>query len=87
LKIAPNGLLPGKPSLASRWKPAAVGLEMFGGLGNSRAFGGPFEMQPHYLSPILMFHPSEHVMIHLGAAFGLTGVSDDLIRTGVALEF
>ena len=82
-----HGLAPRKPNLASRWKPAAIGLELFGGLGNSRAFGGSFDVQPHYLSPILMFHPSEHLMIHLGAAFGLTGVSDDLIRTGIALEF
>ena len=34
-----------------------------------------------------MFHPSAHVMVHVAAAFGLSGVSDDLIRTGVALEF
>ena len=45
----------------SRWKPTAIGLELFGGLGNNRAF--------------------------VGAAFGLSGVSDDLIRTGVAFEF
>jgi hypothetical protein len=82
-----HGMPAGKPTLTSRWKPAAIGLELFGGLGNSRAFGGSFNVQPHYLSPILMFHPSEHVMIHIGAAFGLTGVSDDLIRTGIALEF
>jgi hypothetical protein len=82
-----HGLPPAKPSRVSRWMPAAVGLELFGGLGNSRAFGGSFDVQPHYLSPIVMFHPSEHVMIHLGAAFGLTGVSDDLVRTGVAWEF
>lgn len=77
----------GKQTLTSRFMPAAIGLELFGGLGNSRAFGGSFEVQPHYLSPILMFHPSEHMMIHIGAAFGLTGVSDDLVRTGVAFEF
>lgn len=82
-----HGMPAGKPTLTSHWKPAAIGLELFGGLGNSRAFGGSFNVQPHYLSPILMFHPSEHVMIHIGAAFGLTGVSDDLIRTGIALEF
>jgi len=82
-----HGLPEGGPTVASRWKPVAIGVELFGGLGNSRAFGGPFDVQPHYLSPILMFHPSEHVMIHIGAAFGLTGVSDDLVRTGVALEF
>ena len=45
----------------SRWRPAAIGLELFGGLGNNRAF--------------------------VGTAFGLSGVSHDLIRTGVALEF
>lgn len=83
----PHGLPEGKPTLASRWRPAAIGLELFGGLGNSRAFGGSFDVQPHYLSPILMFHPSEHLMVHLGAAFGLTGVSDDLVRTGIAWEF
>ncbi|MBI3910375.1 MAG: hypothetical protein HY320_05510 [Armatimonadetes bacterium] len=82
-----HGLPPGEPTRASRWKPAAIGLEMFGGLGNSRAFGGPFKVQQHYLQPILMFHPREGLMIHIGWAMGLTGVSDDLLRTGVAFEF
>ena len=82
-----HGQPPGPPPRAGRWKPAAVGLELFGGLGNNRAFGGSFDVQPHYLSPLLMFHPSAHVMVHVAAAFGLSGVSDDLIRTGVALEF
>jgi hypothetical protein len=77
----------GKRTLASRFTPAAIGLECFGGLGNSRAFGGSFDVQPHYLSPIIMFHPWHNVMIHIGAAFGLSGVSDDLVRTGVAFEF
>ncbi|MBI1953534.1 MAG: hypothetical protein HYS41_05355 [Candidatus Omnitrophica bacterium] len=69
-----------------RLKAVAVGLELFGGLGNNRAFGGSFNQQPHYLSPILMFHPSKHTMVHIGAAFGLSGVSDDLVRTGVSFE-
>src|SRR3989338_10549343 len=76
-----HGVPAGEPTAESHWKPAAIGLELFGGLGNINAFGGPFDVQPHYLSPLLMFHPREHVMVHIGAAFGLTGVSDDLIRT------
>lgn len=82
-----RSLTAGAASAGSRPALAAVGLELFGGLGNSRAFGGSFDVQPHYLSPIVMFHPSDHVMIHVGAAFGLTGVSDDLVRTGIAWEF
>ncbi|MDO8586381.1 MAG: heavy metal-binding domain-containing protein [Armatimonadota bacterium] len=82
-----HGLPPGKPTPASRWKPAAIGIEMYGGLGNNRAFSGPFKVQQHYLQPIIMFHPRKDMMVHVGVAIGLTGVSDDLIRTGVAFEF
>ncbi len=65
---------------------AAFGVELFGGIGNSGAFGGPVRVQQHYLSPILMLHPRERMMIHVAAAFGLTGVSDDFLRIGLAWE-
>jgi len=81
-----HGLPPGRATHASRWKPAAIGVELFGGVGNSGAFGGPFQVQQHYLSPIIMFHPREDMMVHIAAAFGLTRVSDDLLRIGVAFE-
>ncbi|MDO8683338.1 MAG: heavy metal-binding domain-containing protein [Armatimonadota bacterium] len=82
-----HGLPPGSPTRSSRWKPAAIGIEMYGGLGNNHAFSGPFKVQQHYIQPIIMFHPRENMMIHLGAAIGLTPVSDDLIRVGVGFEF
>jgi len=82
-----HGLPPGKPTRLSRWKPAAIGLELYGGVGNNHAFGGPSKVQQHYLQPIIMFHPRKDMMIHIATAFGLTGVSDDLLRTGVAFEF
>ncbi|MBI3944294.1 MAG: hypothetical protein HY321_00065 [Armatimonadetes bacterium] len=82
-----HGLPLGGPTRASRWKPAALGVELYGGLGNSRAFGGPFPVQPHYLGPILMFHPREGMMLHISAGIGLTPVSDDLLRTAVGFEF
>ncbi|MCL5105191.1 MAG: hypothetical protein M1133_13910 [Armatimonadetes bacterium] len=82
-----HGLPPGKPTFSSRWKPAAIGAEMYGGLGNSNAFGGPFSEQPHYFQPIVMFHPSKGVMVHIGAAIGLNRVSDNLLRTAVGFEF
>lgn len=69
------------------WKPTGIGFELYGGLGNSGAFGGPFKVQPHYLQPIVMFHPAPNVMVHIAPAFGLTPVSDDLFRTAVGFEF
>lgn len=72
---------------AGGWKPAAVGLEVYGGLGNSRAFGGPFRAQQHYLQPVVAFHPGRTLMIHIGLAVGLTGPSDLLLRTAVSLGF
>lgn len=67
------------------WKPVAIGVELYGGLGNNHAFGGPIRMQQHYIQPTVMFH-QRNMMIHLGAAFGLTSVSDDLIRLGMGFE-
>lgn len=69
------------------WKPAAAGVELYGGLGNNRAFGGRFSVQQHYLQPVVMFHLPRGVMFHVGAAIGLTPVSDNLLRTAVGFEF
>lgn len=69
------------------WKPAGYGFELYGGVGNSRAFGGPFNTQQHYFQPVIMFHPARNVMVHVGLAKGLTGVSDTLLRASVGIEF
>lgn len=71
----------------SGWRPTAVGLELYGGLGNSRAFGGSFNVQQHYLQPVVMFHPARNVMLHVGVAVGLTPVSDTLVRTSLGFGF
>lgn len=81
-----HGLPPGKLAARSRWKPAALGLEFFGGLGNINAFGGSIKNQQHYVSPIIMFHPTKRVMLHIAPAIGITPVADDLLRFGVSLE-
>ena len=71
----------------SGWRPTAVGLELYGGVGNSRAFGGPFNAQQHYVQPVVMFHPAHNVMLHVGVAVGLTSVSDTLVRTSLGFGF
>ena len=81
-----HGLPPGSPVKTRRWMPASIGIEFFGGLGNINAFGGSFKEQQHYVSPIIMFHPHKRVMLHIAPAIGLTPVSDDLLRFGLALE-
>lgn len=77
----------GQAGPPSGWRPTAVGLELYGGLGNSRAFGGSFNVQQHYLQPVVMFHPARNVMLHVGVAVGLTPVSDTLVRTSLGFGF
>ncbi|MBI2927407.1 MAG: hypothetical protein HYY24_17055 [Verrucomicrobia bacterium] len=65
----------------------SVGLEFYGGLGDTQSLALEPTRQEHYLQPVLMLHLSERVMFHLGAAIGLSKASDNLIRTALAIEF
>lgn len=65
----------------------ALGLELYGALGDMQKLAVWPSRQEHYLQPALMTHLGEHVMLHLGVAIGLSNASDDLVRTGLAIEF
>ncbi len=65
----------------------SVGLELYGGLGDTRRLALEPSRQEHYLQPIMMFHLSDRVMFHLGLAIGLSKASDNLVRTALAIEF
>jgi hypothetical protein len=64
-----------------------VGVEMYGALGDTKAFRVVRSRQEHYLGPILMHHLSEHWMMHSQLAIGLTSVSDNLVRVNFGYEF
>lgn len=65
---------------------ATVGVELFGGLGDTRRFDVDPSRQEHYLQPSVMLHAGD-LMVSFGVAFGLTRDSDDIIRIGVGWEF
>ena len=64
-----------------------LGIELYGGLGDTRQMAFEPSRQEHYVQPDIMFHLSEHAMLHLGFAFGLSRASDNLLRTALAIEF
>ncbi len=64
-----------------------IGLEFYGGLGDSKAFGLNLSRQAHYFGPILMYHLSSRWMIHTQLAVGLSRVSDNLFRVNLGYEF
>jgi len=65
-----------------------LGLELFGALGDSdRGITADSEVTQHYLSPNVMFHLTDTLMVKLGAAVGLTNVSQDIFRTAIGYEF
>jgi hypothetical protein len=64
-----------------------VGLEMYGALGDTKAFRIAPARQEHYLGPILMYHHSKRWMMHTQLAIGLTQASDNLVRTSFGFEF
>ncbi len=64
-----------------------LGLELYGALGDTRSFGLRRSRQEHYLQPSIMLHFSEHAMLHVGLALGLSKASDNLVRTALAIEF
>jgi len=64
-----------------------LGLELYGGLGDTRKLDPRPSRQEHYLQPDIMLHLGEHAMLHVGFAIGLSKASDNLIRTALAVEF
>ena len=64
---------------------AAVGAEFWGGLGDDRKLDLRPSRQQHYFGPIVMFHMGQKWMLHVSPTFGLSGVSDNLLR--IALGF
>lgn len=72
---------------AHRGHRPTLGLELYGGLGDTRRFALDPSRQEHYLQPVMMFHLSDRVMFHLGLAIGLSKASDNLVRTALAIEF
>lgn len=68
----------------SRW---IVGMEMYGGLGDTKSFGIMPKKQEHYLAPVVMWH-AYNVMFHFSPAIGLTDASDKyVLRTAIGWEF
>lgn len=63
-----------------------LGVELFGALGDTRAFGFRPSRQEHYLGPIVLYHLSPRWMVHAQLAAGLTAPSDHLLRVNVGYE-
>lgn len=68
-------------------KGVGLGLEMYGGLGDTKSFGLNPKRQEHYLGPIIMYHFSEHWMTHAQLAVGLSKASDNLVRVNFGYDF
>ncbi len=64
-----------------------MGLEVFGALGDTRAFGLSLPRQEHYLGPILMYHVTSRLMVHAQLALGLSAASDHIARVNIGYEF
>lgn len=64
-----------------------VGIELYGGLGDTESFGPDPDTREHYASINLMRHFSGGWMVKIAGSVGLTEVSRDLFRVGVGYEF
>jgi len=63
----------------------AAGLELYGGLGDSRNFG--LQQTAHYLAPAISWQVSDSTALHFSAGFGLTRNSAPvLLRFGYSYE-
>ncbi len=63
----------------------AAGLEVYGGLGDSRQFG--FRDTAHYIAPALVWNLARNHALKISPAFGLTGNSNRLLlRFGYTYE-
>ena len=76
----------GQPASPRAMKPT-LGLELYGGLGDTRKLDYRPSRQEHYLQPDIMLHLGEHAMLHVGFGIGLSKASDNLVRTSLAVEF
>jgi hypothetical protein len=65
----------------------ALGLEAYGGLGDTTSFGFQPERQEHYLAPTFMYHVDDGWMFQAQLAIGLSAASDQLVRLGFGYEF
>jgi hypothetical protein len=62
-----------------------AGLELYGGLGSSRAFG--LHDTAHYLAPVISWQISDNSSLHFSPAIGLTQLSNPvLLRFGYTYE-
>ena len=64
-----------------------LGLELYGGLGDSEKFTADSNITEHYLAPTAMWHLGQGWMFKGGVSVGLTEPSQDLIRMAVGYEF
>lgn len=64
-----------------------LGLEAYGGLGDTQAFGFRPARQEHYLGPLFMYHVSDHWTLSTQVAIGVSKVSDQLVRLNLGYEF
>ena len=74
------------PSSESR-HGVGLGLELYGGLGDTRSFGLSPSRQEHYFGPIFMYHINSRWMAHVQLANGLSHASDNLVRFNIGYEF
>lgn len=74
-----------KPGGRAFIRPMLLAFELLGGLGDTKSFGLHPARQEHYFQPSAMFHVGE-LMLNLGAAIGLTPVSDNMIRLSLGSE-
>jgi len=80
-----GGLASGAPCRLCR-ENFVVGVEAYGGLGDSNDFG--LADTRHFIAPVMAWHFSDRMTIKASAAFGLTDASDGyLLRFGWAYEF
>ena len=63
-----------------------IGIELYGALGDTRAFGFDLSRQEHYLGPTFMYHINSHWMFHSQLAIGLSKASDNLVRLNFGYE-
>lgn len=64
-----------------------IGIEVYGALGDTKAFGINIARQEHYLGPIFMYHINSRWMFHSQLAIGLSNASDNLTRLNFGYEF
>ncbi|MBI3184856.1 MAG: hypothetical protein HYZ28_22180 [Myxococcales bacterium] len=64
-----------------------IGLELYGGFGDTSDFGPDPRTREHYASLSLMRQFGKGWMVKVAGSVGLTEVSRDLFRVGVGYEF